>query len=87
MNVSILYRPNSEHERSVLTFQHDFKQQNGHDVNMVSLDTVEGDETARLYGILDYPAIIVTANDGMLQKLWQGSSLPLMDEVLSYAIE
>lgn len=86
MNISILYRPNSEHERLVLDYQRDFKQRSARDIELVSLDTVEGDELAKIYGVDVYPTIIVRDDEGVLQHMWQGDTLPLMDEVLAYAI-
>lgn len=86
MNISILYRPNSEHERLVLDYQRDFKQRSSRDIELVSLDTVEGDELAKIYGVDVYPTIIVRDDEGVLQHMWQGDTLPLMDEVLAYAI-
>jgi hypothetical protein len=32
------------------------------------------------------PAIVVLADDGVYIKHWQGSELPLLDEVASYAV-
>lgn len=41
---------------------------------------------AGLYDIVDYPAFLVTADDGVLVRLWQGQQLPLIDEVASYFV-
>ena len=85
MKVVILYRPNTEHERSVLTFEHDFNRQTGHNVELVSLDTLEGAEMAKLYDITAYPAVIAKSNDGVLLKQWSGGELPLINELSYYA--
>lgn len=86
MKILVLYRPNSEHSRHIEEFIHNY--QAVHDarhLEVVNLDTREGAATATLYDIMQYPAIMVVQNDGYVQKLWQGSDLPLMDEVASYA--
>ena len=85
----ILYRPNSEHESTVESFVRDFQRryESGQKIELVSLDTREGAATARLYGVVSYPAIIAMANDGKMLSLWQGMPLPLMDEVAGYAYE
>lgn len=86
MKVLILYRPNSEHGRPVEEFIHDYQRRHNADhLEVLNLDTREGSATATLYDIVQYPAILVIQNDGIIQKVWEGGSLPLMDEVASYA--
>ncbi len=65
-------------------YARDFERQRGQTIELVSLDTVEGADMARLYGIVQYPALLVIRDDGQLLKEWQGERLPLMDEVASY---
>jgi hypothetical protein len=84
MKVVVLYRPNSEHERSVIEFAREFERRTGHKLGMISLDTLDGDNTARLYDITEYPAVLASTDDGALQKVWQGERLPLMNEVSFY---
>jgi hypothetical protein len=87
MRVVILYRPNSEHARVIEEFVRDYQQRHeSQHLELVNLDTREGSATAALYDIMQYPAILVLRNDGYVQKLWQGATLPLMDEVAAYAI-
>jgi 3-deoxy-D-manno-octulosonic acid (KDO) 8-phosphate synthase len=86
MKVLILYRPNSEHGRLIEDFIHEYQQRHESDrLEVLSLDTREGSATATLYDVMQYPAILVLQTDGYVQKIWQGDSLPLMDEVASYA--
>lgn len=86
MKVLILYRPNSEHGRLIEEFIHEYQQRHQSDrLEVLNIDTREGSAMATLYDIMQYPAILVTQADGGVQKLWQGDSLPLMDEVASYA--
>lgn len=85
MNVSVLYHPNSDHERAVLTYERDFKQRTGRDLKLISLETVEGSELAKRYDITTYPAILATTNDGKLVKYWQDQPLPLIDELSYYS--
>jgi len=82
MNAYILYRPNSEHERKATDFVRDFAQRTQNEIELVSLDTVEGAEKARLYDITRYPAVIAIDDNGVLQRVWQGE-MPLINE-LSY---
>ena len=86
MKLLIFYRPNSEHARSVETFIHDFQRQYTSDakVEILDLDTRDGAAMASLYDVLQYPAFLAVANDGVLLRSWEGKELPLMAEVASY---
>jgi hypothetical protein len=85
MKVLVLYRPNSEHGRLTEEFIHEFQARSSGQLEVLSVDTREGSATATLYDIMQYPAIMVMQNDGGVQKIWQGDSLPLIDEVAAYA--
>ncbi|MBI4033673.1 hypothetical protein HY379_01610 [Candidatus Saccharibacteria bacterium] len=84
MRAVVLYHPRSEHEGKVQEYAHDFRRFKGKDLELVSLDTVEGSELAKLYDVIRYPAILVIGPDGALQKAWEAPLMPLMDEVSSY---
>jgi len=86
MKAIALYHPNGEHSTSVEEFTKNLKTRSGLDIELVSLETKEGSYKAQVYGVTDYPAVIVLTDDGNMQKLWQGSQLPLLDEVASYLI-
>jgi hypothetical protein len=85
MKVLILYRPNSEHGRVIEDFIRDYK--NRHEegkLEVLDIDSRDGSATASLYGIIQYPAILALRNDGSLLKYWEGTTLPMMDEVAYY---
>lgn len=79
-----MYHPHSEHGGIVEDYVHDFQRFKGKELEKVSLETVEGSETARLYDVVRYPAILIIGPDGVLQKMWQAPIMPLMNEVDSY---
>lgn len=56
-----------------------------YDIELMNIDTREGASMARVYDIVQYPAIMVLQNDGYMQQFWQGDALPLIDEVVSYS--
>lgn len=86
MKVLVLYRPNSEHGRVVEEFIHDFQRRyQGERLEVLNIDTRDGSAMATLYDVVSYPAVLVVANDGIIQRCWMGDSLPLMEEVFSYA--
>jgi hypothetical protein len=86
MKFIVLYRPNSEHASEVEAYLHDFEPQipPGVSLNILSLDTREGADTAALYDIVQYPGMLVTTDDGVPLQIWSGPMLPLKNEVVSY---
>ncbi len=87
MRVVVLYRSNSEHGRTVETMLHDFKARNSRDLETMDIDSRDGAEMAKLYGVTQYPAIIAMASDGQMQKMWQGLPLPLINEISFYSLQ
>jgi hypothetical protein len=86
MKVVVLYRPNSDHGRTVDEYIENFKSRvSDQRIEVLSIDTREGSSMATLYDIVRYPAIMVLRSDGAMQKAWEGIELPLIDEVQSYA--
>jgi hypothetical protein len=82
MRLLILYRPGSEHSRTIEEFVHNFQSLYHPDnVEIQDVDSREGIATIALYDIMQYPAIAVLTSDGVVQKIWQGPELPLMGEV------
>lgn len=84
MKVIVLYRPNSEYGRITEEFVHDYQSRHDTRLEVLSVDTRDGDATATLYDVVQYPAILIVQNDGYLTKVWQGPTLPRMDEIASY---
>ncbi len=84
MRIAVLYRTNSEHERQVTDFERDFQSRTGRSVELLDVNTVEGDAMAKTYDILRYPTVLAIANDGNLLQMWQGDYMPLINEVSYY---
>lgn len=84
MKVAILYHPNSEFARSVEEYSVNFERQRGKKIDLVSVDTQEGSEMARLYDVTRYPAVLAVRDSGEMLALWQDDQLPLMNEVAAY---
>lgn len=85
MKVVILYQTNSEHERKVTEFAHDYQAAEvDRKIDLVDLNTREGSAMAQLYDVVKYPAILALADDGRMLQMWQGEELPLMNEVAYY---
>lgn len=87
MKVVVLYRPNSDHSRTVEEFVGNLERRNRNaksKVELVNIDTKDGWTTASLYDIVQYPAILAIKNDGQLLKEWHGNTMPLLNEVSYY---
>ena len=82
----MLYQPSSDHERSAIDFHHDFTKQTQRSLDLVSLNTREGAEKARLYGVVQYPAILAVDNEGKMLKMWEGK-LPLINELSYFTLD
>jgi hypothetical protein len=86
MKVLVLYRPNSEHARTVEEYIHDFQRRHAEErLEILNVDSRDGSAMASLYDVVQYPSILVVQDDGYVQRSWEGDQLPLMDEVASYA--
>lgn len=86
MRLVVLYRPESEYSRIVEEFVNNYKRWHEADkLELVNYDSRDGNATASLYDIMEQPAILALRDDGSVLKSWQGSTMPLMDEVASYA--
>jgi hypothetical protein len=85
MKVLILYRPHSEHSSSVDNFVRDLERiYPGNKVVLTDVDSVEGIQQLQLYDILQYPSVLVLADDGSVLNSWVGEPLPLVDSVAGY---
>lgn len=89
MKVLVLYRPNSEFARRVEEFIHDLQEVHNVDerhLQVLDYDSREGSATASLYDVMNQPSIVVVGDDGAYVKSWEGSELPLLEEVAGYTI-
>lgn len=85
MKVSVLYRPNSEHDTRVQNYARDFERQVGKKLELVDADTAEAVEVAKIHDIVQYPAILVTEEDGSFVQLWTDiDAFPTFSELSYY---
>ncbi len=87
MRTVILYHPKSDHVGLVEEYARDYIRFKGKVLELLSLETIEGAEMAKLYDVTRYPAILVIGPDSSLIHLWQNGLLPLMDELSAYSGE
>jgi hypothetical protein len=85
MRLVVLYRPDSEFARAVEEFVDSYKRWHEADrLEILNYDSRDGSATASLYDVMQQPAILALRDDGSVLKTWEGSTMPLMDEVASY---
>lgn len=84
MRVVAVYKDNMDYTRSIDTFMDDFARQTGHTLERLDPESREGDLFCRTYDIVEYPTIIALSNDGQMQNIWTGSTLPTISEVSYY---
>ena len=87
MKVVVLYRPDSEFSRSVDELIRALREVHNIDdrhLQILDYDSREGSAMASIYDIMTQPAIMVINDDGGYIKHWEGSRLPLQDEVAGY---
>ena len=84
MRAVVLYHPQSDHGGVVEDYARDYKRSRGRELELLSLETKEGDNLAKVYDATSYPAVLAIDKDGRLLKLWQGAQLPLMNEIDFY---
>jgi hypothetical protein len=83
-----LYRKNSEHARPVYEFIEMLRRRYpGKPVVELDIDTRDGAAEATLYGVVQYPTLLVRSLDGHIQGIWEGEPLPLIDEVAGLMLE
>lgn len=86
MRVFCLYRPNTESERPVMELNAELKRRMNVELELISMDTIEGDQLAQVYDILQFPAVVAVDSAGILHKSWVEGNLPLLNE-LSYYLQ
>jgi hypothetical protein len=85
MKVLMLYRKGGQSQALAEDFSADYGRLHPRvELELIEADSPHAQEMVSLYGIVDYPAILATADDGLLLQMWQGQQLPLMKELNFY---
>ncbi len=84
MTIMVIYKKDSEQYRPVQEFLRMMRTKYA-DKDIAELDpeTREGAYEAQVFGVMQYPAVVVKAETGELMNIWQGLPLPLVDEVVA----
>jgi hypothetical protein len=85
MRAVVVYKPNSEHARTVEDYLRDFTRQTGKQLETIDPETRDGADLCRTYDIVEYPSVLALSDDSHLQTMWRGLPLPTINEVSYYA--
>lgn len=67
-----------------MELNHELRQRYADELELISMDTAEGDQLAQLYDVWSFPAVLAVDSEGKLHKSWTESKLPLINEVAYY---
>lgn len=84
MKAYIVYKYESDHARAVLDYLRDFERQTGRKPETIDPESRDGAAFCRLYDIVEYPTVIATDSNGVMQNEWRGLPLPTIMEVSYY---
>lgn len=84
MRAYVAYKEESDHARPVIEFLREFERRAGRVPEIINPDTKEGSEFCQVYDIVEYPTIIATDDNGVMQNMWSGLPLPTINEVSYY---
>ena len=83
MKLVILYRPNSEHSTLVESFsERVLSAMPEAAIENVDIDSPEGIMELETYGIMQFPALLVLADSGLLVNSWVGDLMPPVELVV-----
>lgn len=84
MRLRLIHRERSDYAAAVRDFTRELQVGGIVDIEEVDPDSPEGADVCSLYGIVQYPAVLVTTDDGVSTFMSQGLPLPLVREVQYY---
>lgn len=84
MRVVVVTKENMDYSRSVDMFLDDFARRTGKTLEVLDPMSKDGESFCRAYDIVEYPTIVALGDDGQMQNMWRGTSLPTINEVSYY---
>ena len=85
MRLICVFRDNEDYTRSVTDWLENFYRQTGREIETMNPD--ENPTFCETYDLVEYPTFIALGNDGSVRAIWSGKNLPLINDVLFYAIQ
>ena len=84
MRIICIYRDNQDYSRQVTDWLENFRRQTGREIEIMDPDSNPG--FCEAYDVVEYPTIMALGERGEVRASWRGRNLPLINEVLFYAI-
>lgn len=84
MRIICIYRDNQDYSRQVTDWLENFRRQTGREIETMDPDSNPG--FCEAYDVVEYPTIMALGERGEVRASWRGRNLPLINEVLFYAI-
>lgn len=83
MKTVLLWNEQTDYASEVREWLGDFEHDTGavNQIRQLDPETMEGSDFAVTYDILQFPAVVITDDDGQLIKLWKGTPMPQIEEV------
>lgn len=81
MRIVCVWREASDYRRTLDEWLTEFTRRTGEEVESLDPDTGDGESFCRAHDIVEYPTMVVLADDGRELGRWQGKDLPTFDEV------
>ncbi|HIA91508.1 TPA: hypothetical protein EYO12_00130 [Candidatus Saccharibacteria bacterium] len=88
MKLTIITKEDHEDRREIRQYIESIKDDlhEGVDFNVYDSKTKEAQSVMQLYGLMQYPAIVITRPlDGSVIQTWQGMPLPRKSEIVYFA--
>ncbi len=85
MRLLCIFREGEDYSRSVNEWLENFRRQTGRELEVMDPDK----ETAfcETYDVVEFPTFLALGNDGSVRAAWSGRDLPLINDVLYYALQ
>lgn len=84
MRIICIYRDNQDYTRSVNEWLENFRRQTGREIE--TMDPDKNVNFCEAYDVVEYPTFLALGTNGEVRASWRGRELPLLNEVLYYAI-
>ena len=87
MKVIIDWNEQTDYASEVRSWMKDFEHDTGGTKKIESMDpyTLDGEQFAQMYDIVQFPTIIALDNDGKVLEQWSGTPLPQIEQVAIWA--
>lgn len=86
MKVTVVFKEFSDHAREAIEWMDEFERRTGRVAEKVDPEGREGEGYCQARGIMEYPTVVVEADDGKVVEQWSGRPLPVIDDVMAYVV-